>query len=115
MLQDRTLPTLKELVIKRRSQNLKERKMLLVILAMLLGLQLIFMNAIILLIVLSSLFKFKCFKVVRIDVLTQLLDFSKYYVTAVLVELLGGIIYIVHRVFSDKDTANFHHENLAFF
>ncbi len=100
---DKPTPTLKELAAKKQNQNLAERKVLLVILAVLLGIQLLFMNAIVLLIVLWSLFDWEFFRELDTDVLKCILDFTKYYVTAVLVELLGGIIYIVHRVFSDKN------------
>ena len=99
---DKPTPTLKELAAKKQNQNLAERKILLVILAVLLGIQLLFMNAVVLLIVLWSLFDWEFFRELDTDVLKCILDFTKYYVTAVLVELLGGIIYIVHRVFSDK-------------
>lgn len=95
--------TLKELAAKKQYQNLAERKILLAILAVLLGIQLLFMNAVVLLIVLWSLFDWEVFRELNSDVLKCILDFTKYYVTAVLVELLGGIIYIVHRVFSDKN------------
>lgn len=100
---DKPTLTLKELAAKKQYQNLAERKILLVILAVLLGIQLLFMNAVVLLIVLWSLFDWKVFRELSTDVLKCILDFTKYYVTAVLVELLGGIIYIVHRVFSDKN------------
>ena len=100
---DKPTPTLKELAAKKKNQNLTERKILLVILAVLLGIQLLFMNAIVLLIIFWSLFDWKCFRALDTNVLKCILDFSKYYVTAVLVELLGGIIYIVHRVFSDNN------------
>lgn len=100
---DKPTLTLKELAVKKQYQNLAERKILLVILAVLLGIQLLFMNAVVLLIVLWSLFDWEVFRELNSDVLKCILDFTKYYVTAVLVELLGGIIYIVHRVFSDKN------------
>lgn len=100
---DKPTPTLKELAAKKQNQNLAERKILLFILAVLLGIQLLFMNAVVLLIVLWSLFDWEVFRELDTDVLKCILDFTKYYVTAVLVELLGGIIYIVHRVFSDKN------------
>lgn len=99
----KTTPALKELAAKKRNQNLAERKILLVILAVLLGVQLLFMNAVVLLIFLWSLFDWQIFRELDTEVLKCVLDFTKYYVTAVLVELLGGIIYIVHRVFSDND------------
>lgn len=100
---DKPTPTLKELAAKKQNQNLVERKILLVILAVLLGIQLFFMNAVVLLIVLWNIFDWEVFRDSDTDVLKYILDFTKYYVTAVLVELLGGIIYIVHRVFSDKN------------
>lgn len=96
-------PTLKDLMIKKKSQNLAERKTLLWILASLLGIQLLFMNAVVLLIVFWCVFNWKFFHELSAEVLTCIFEFTKYYVTAVLVELLGGIVYIVHSVFSDKD------------
>lgn len=48
-------------------------------------------------------FDWNVFRELDADVLRCIFDFTKYYVTAVLVELLGGIIYIVHRVFSDNN------------
>ena len=95
--------TSKQLLIKKGNQNLAERKVLLIILAVLLGIQLFFMNAVVLLIILYSIFDWDVFRTLDATVLHSILDFTKYYVTAVLVELLGGIIYIVHRVFTNKD------------
>lgn len=95
--------TLKELAAKKQNQNLAERKGLLVILTILLGLQLLFMNTVVLLIVVWISIRAEFLREVDPAVLTSILDFTKYYVTAVLVELLGGIIYIVHRVFSEKN------------
>lgn len=100
---DKPTLTLKEIAAKKQNQNLAERKVLLIILAVLLGIQLLFMNVVVLLIVLWSLFDWECFRELDTDVLKCILDFTKYYVTAVLVELLGGIIYIVHRVFTEKN------------
>ena len=97
------LPTLSELERKKKNQNLEERKILLRILAILLGLQLLFMNAVVLGIVCWSLFDWDFFRDLDVNVLHSILDFTKYYVTAVLVELLSGIIYIVHRVFTNKE------------
>lgn len=96
-------PTLKDIAIKRKNQNLEERKTLLKILALLLGIQLFFMNAVVFLIVYWCVFDRKVFHELDADVLACIFDFTKFYVTAVLVELLGGIVYIVHSVFSDKD------------
>lgn len=95
-------PTAKDLAIQKQAQNLAERKVLLIILAILFGLQLLFMNAIVLFIVLWSIFDWECFRNIDGSILKSILDFSKYYVTAVLVELLGGIMYIVHRVFTSR-------------
>lgn len=95
-------PTLKDIAIKRKNQNLEERKTLLKILALLLGIQLIFMNAVVSLIVYWCVFDRKVFHELDANVLACIFDFTKFYVTAVLVELLGGIVYIVHSVFSDK-------------
>ncbi len=100
---DKPTLTLKELALKKQNQNLAERKVLLTILAALLGIQLFFMNAIVLLIVLWCIFHWECFRELDAGVLNCIFDFTKYYVTAVLVELLGGIVYIVHSVFSQKD------------
>lgn len=96
-------PTYKDLALAKKSQNLAERKVLLVIMAVLLGIQLLFMNVIVLLIVLWCVFDHEHFRELDSTVLTCIFDFSKYYVTAVLVELLGGIVYIVHSVFNEKD------------
>lgn len=95
--------TVAQLTAKRKNQILAERKALLIILGVLFGLQLLFMNALVMLIVLWCVFDWSVFREIDADILDNILNFSKYYVTAVLVELLGGIIYIVHSVFSDKD------------
>ena len=100
---DKPALTLKEIALKKQNQNLAERKVLLGILAVLLGIQLLFMNAIVLLVVLWCIFHWECFRELDPDVLSCIFDFTKYYVTAVLVELLGGIVYIVHNVFSQKE------------
>ena len=92
--------SLKALTAKKENQNLAERKILLIILAVLLGVQLIFMNAVVLLIILWGVFDRDSFRELNPDVLRCVLDFTKYYVTAVLVELLSGIIYIITKVFS---------------
>lgn len=96
-------PTFKDIEKKKQNQHLHERKVLLIIMSILLGLQLLFMNLVVLLIVMWCAFDFKCFRGIDANVLSYIFEFSKYYITAVLVELLGGIIYIVHSVFSAKD------------
>lgn len=96
-------PTFKDIEKKKQNQHLHERKVLLIIMSILLGLQLLFMNLVVLLIVMWCAFDFKYFRGIDANVLSYIFEFSKYYITAVLVELLGGIIYIVHSVFSAKD------------
>ncbi len=95
-------PSLNDLKRQKGKLNLEERKKLLNILKMLFSIQLIFMNVVVLLIVCWCIFEIPFLRTVNQEILTLLVDLSKYYVTAVLVELLGGIIYIVHNVFSDK-------------
>lgn len=95
-------PSIKELLRKKEQQKLEERKTLLTILSTLLGIQIFFMNVVVLLITVWCVFSFGCFRQVDATILSGIFDFTKYYVTAVLVELLGGIIFIVHNVFSEK-------------
>lgn len=64
--------------------------------------QLFFMNVVVIVIVLWVVLELPFLRAVENNTLTILVDMMKYYITAVLVELLGGIIYIVHNVFSDK-------------
>lgn len=87
---------------KKGELNLEERKKLLNILKFLFGAQLFFMNVVVLVIVLWVVLELPFLRTVDDNILTILVDMTKYYITAVLVELLGGVIYIVHNVFSDK-------------
>lgn len=87
---------------KKGELNLEERKKLLSILKFLFGAQLFFMNVVVIVIVLWVVLELPFLRIVEDNTLTILVDMTKYYITAVLVELLGGIIYIVHNVFSDK-------------
>lgn len=91
-----------DLKAEKGRQNLAERKKLLNILKILFAMQLFFMNIVILLIVGWSALNIGYFKGVDIEILNAIIDLTKYYVTAVLVELLAGIIFIVHNVFKDK-------------
>lgn len=93
--------SLEDLKYKKGIQNLDERKKLINVLGIIFAIQLFFMNIIVGLIVSWSIFNFPCFHDINTDLLNILVDLSKYYVTAILVELLGGIIYIVHNVFKD--------------
>ena len=95
-------PSARELLRKKEQQKLEERKTLLRILSTLLGIQIFFMNVVVLLIAVWCVFDFDFFREVDANILSGIFDFTKYYVTAVLVELLGGIIFIVHNVFSEK-------------
>lgn len=99
-----TRQTIKGANIQYQYQKLQERKKLLRILSWLLGIQMVFMNIVVLLIVVWCVFDHKVFRAVDADVLKGILGFTKYYVTAVLVELLSGVLYIVHSVFSEKDS-----------
>lgn len=83
-------------------QNLEERKQLLSILKRLFGIQLVFMNAIVAVLAVWVVFKIPFFNEVEPEVLKEVMSFVRFYITAVLVELLGGIIYITHKVFSEK-------------
>ena len=42
------------------------------------------------------------FRQVEAEMVKVVSSFLKFYVSAILVELLGGIIYIVHSVYSEK-------------
>lgn len=87
---------------KRGLQNLEERKKLLDILKILFIIQLVFMNCIVLFIVVWIVFKSKIFNEINSELLKEILLFIKYYISAVLVELLGALVYVIHRVFSAK-------------
>ena len=62
----------------------------------------IFMNVIVLIIVLWVALGFTWINDVSSEILSEISGMTKFYVTAVLAELLGGVIFIVHSVFRDK-------------
>ena len=65
------------------------------------------MNLIVALIIAWVIFKWDRFNNVDKDVLALVVSFVKSYITVVLAELLGGIIYVTHKVFSEKFSDNF--------
>ena len=65
-----------------------------------LGLQLFFMNLIVAVIVFWVVFDCPKFTTLDTNILGIVLSFLKFYISAVIVELLGGMIYIVHKVFN---------------
>ena len=101
-----TKQTIRGANVKYHYQKLEERKKLLSALTILLGIQMFFMNVVVLLIVLWCIFHHDRFREVDSAVLDGILGFTKYYVTAVLVELLSGVLFIVHSVFSEKDSVS---------
>lgn len=108
---DKKVITANDLKVKKGLQSLNERKKLLGILKTLFVLQLIFMNIVILLIVGWVVLNIDCFKETNIENLNAIIDLTKYYITAVLVELLAGIIFIVHSVFKDKTIEQLNNDN----
>ena len=64
------------------------------------------MNLLVALIVMWVIFKCKCFNNLNKDILSLIVSFIKSYITVVLAELLGGIIYVTHKVFSEKFNDN---------
>lgn len=94
--------TADDLKYKKGYQNLEERTKLLGILKSLFKLQLFFMNAIVLIVVLWVALDFSFLRSIDADVLKSIIELLKYYIAAILVELLGGVIFIVHQVFTDK-------------
>ncbi len=103
---DSTSLSFDELRKKKGIQNLEERSKLLNILKWLFGIQLVFMNLIVALIIIWVIFKCEHFNNVDKEVLGLVVSFVKSYITVVLAELLGGIIYVTHKVFSEKFNDN---------
>ncbi len=91
------------LLYERAELNIKQQKVLLIGLLILFGLQLLTMNIVVILVVIWSIFDFGFFKNIEHGILVEISNLTKYYVTAVLAELLSGIIFIVYKVFSYKD------------
>lgn len=99
----RSFPFTYDMLAKKKGeQTLAERKKLLDILRHLFSIQLIAMNIIVFLAIIWCIFDFPFLKSINQDSLNSIVGLIKFYVGAVLAELLGGIIYIVHNVFSDK-------------
>lgn len=94
--------TLEEAELRRIQQNLTHREKLIKILRRLFLIQMIFMNVIVLIIVLWVALGFTWLNDVSSEILSEISGMTKFYVTAVLAELLGGVIFIVHSVFRDK-------------
>ena len=88
------------LLAERAKQNISQRKSLLICLIFLLGLRLFFMNLIVAVIVFWVVFDCPKFTTLDTNILGIVLSFLKFYISAVIVELLGGMIYIVHKVFN---------------
>ena len=95
-------PSFDDLKIKRGIQNLEERARLIKYLFVLFIIQLSVMNFIVFITVLWVALDLPFFKNTDLDTLEIIVNMIKYYITVVLAELLGGIIFIVHQVFSDK-------------
>ena len=96
---------------KKGEQTLAERKKLLDILRHLFSIQLIAMNIIVFLAIIWCIFDFPYLKSINQDSLNNIVGLIKFYVGAVLAELLSGIIYIVKKVFSDKTIEKLASEN----
>ena len=96
---------------KKGEQTLAERKKLLDILHHLFSIQLIAMNIIVFLAIIWCIFDFPYLKSINQDSLNNIVGLIKFYVGAVLAELLSGIIYIVKKVFSDKTIEKLASEN----
>lgn len=94
--------TLREAGLRRIQQNLSHRENLIKILGILFLIQMVFMNVIVLAIVLWVALDLTWLNDVSLGALSEISGMTKFYVTAVLVELLGGIIFIVQSVFRDK-------------
>lgn len=90
--------------IKKRQgiQNLTERTRLLNILKTLFAIQLIAMNLLVALVIIWTVFDFTFFNDVNANLLNEVVGFLKFYISAILVELLSAIVYIIHKVFSLK-------------
>ncbi len=93
---------LKELRRKKGHLNLAERQHLLGLLGRLFKIQLICMNIIVFIVIVWAVFDFPFFRELKGEVLSDVMSFMKFYISAVLVELLGGIIFITHKVFTQK-------------
>ncbi len=91
-----------ELADVEKQQKIVHRDQLLHILSRLFTIQLVFMNIIVLCVVVWTVFRCKCFNTVESNVLDIVTSFMKYYISAILAELLTAIIYITHKVFSKK-------------
>ena len=91
--------------IKERSANqtLDNREELIQVLKRLFRLQLVFMNIVVVIIAIWSVFDIPWFHEIDLHIYDSLCSFLKYYVSAVLVEMLSALIFIIHQVFSKKD------------
>lgn len=94
--------SLSDVTKQRRIQNLGERTELLHALKHLFFLQLAVMNLVVGILILWVVFDFSFFNDIHSADLQVCVSFMKYYISAILVELLGGIIFVVHKVFSEK-------------
>lgn len=94
--------TPEEAGLRRIQQNLSHREKLIKIVGALFFAQMTFMNVIVLAIVLWATLDFPWLNKVSPGILSEISGMTKFYVTAVLAELLTGIIFIVQSVFRDK-------------
>ncbi len=94
--------TKEALEIQRDVNNIGEREKLLDWLKIMFCIQMLFMNSIVLIVVIWVVFDIPIFNSLSGAPLKEVIEFIKYYVTAVLAELLGGVIFIVIKVFSYK-------------
>ncbi len=94
--------SLSDVTKQRRIQNLGERTELLRILKHFFFFQLAVMNLVVGALVFCVVFDFKFLNDIQTADLQICVSFMKYYISAILVELLGGIIFVVHKVFSEK-------------
>ncbi len=98
---DKFIDKLNNLTIKEEEQKQKFKTIILRLVSVLTCIQLVFFNAIVAYVIIAFTTKISWVKNLKVDVITAILDFLKYYIGATVVELLGMLLFIIRYVFSD--------------
>lgn len=89
---------------KKGVQNLQERKTLLILLGVFFAVQLISMNLFVGFLIFWTTCDISWLREMDFELLSIMTSFMKFYISAILVEILGGIIFITHKVYTEKIT-----------
>lgn len=98
---DESINGINKQIIKNENQKRKFKRAILWLVSILTFIQLIFFNVVVAFVVASITVEHSFLKELDIKIISEMLDFLKYYIGATIVELLGMLLFIMRYVFSD--------------